>query len=182
MTDRPEYSVHHRADVQVSQDGDKITLKAPAEGVTLTADEALELASRVFEASMMAGGEDPAENDWVRIPMQYVRVAAERMELNIEGEEPPAEDSEMGDATDAEVHCWIKDQTLRNAMHIAAGSIAEHGWAVLEVIEQRPVRREDFTDTEYLQYFEQALIDSEVFLYELEEPDGEDTEGTGDAS
>ena len=51
-----------------------------------------------------------------------------------------------------------------------------------ELIEQRPVSRVDFVDTEYLQYFEQALIDSEVFLYELEEPDGEDTEGTGDAS
>lgn len=173
-----EPSPHHRADVLVSQDNDKVTLKLPADGVTLTGDEAQELASRIFEAAMRTDGEDPVENDWVRVPMQYLRVAAERMELNVEGEEAaPPEDPEMGDATSAEIHCWIKDQTLRNAMHIAAGSIAEHGWVVLEVIEQNAVTRADFTDGEYLQYFEQALIDSEVFLYELEEPEGDETEG-----
>jgi hypothetical protein len=189
MTDKREDSPHHRADVVVSQDGDKVTLKAPAEGVTLTADEAHELASRVFEAALLANGEDPEENDLVRVPMQYVRVAAERMEFTLGGEEgeggetvQPNPDPDMGDATSAEVHCWIKDQTLRNAMHIASGSIAEHGWVILEVIEQRPATRADFTDTEYLQYFEQALTDSEVFLFELEDTEGEETEGTADAS
>ena len=184
MTDKPEYSPHHRADVAVSQEADKVTLKAPAEGVTLTADEAQELASRLFEAAIFATGEDPEENDWVRVPMQYVRVVAERMEITVEGGDAvsPNPDPDMGDAKNAEVHCWIKDQTLRNAMHIAAGTIAEHGWVVLEVLEQRPATRADFTDPEYLQYYEQALIDSEVFLYELEEPEGEETEGTADAS
>jgi len=178
MADQPEYSPHHRADVLVSRDADKVTLKAPADGVTLTADEAQELASRLFEAAMRSGGEDPEENDWIRVPMQYLRVAAERMELNVDGAEPaPPEDPEMGDATSAEIHCWIKDQTLRNAMHIAAGSIAEHGWVVLEVIEQNVVTRADFTDGEYLQYFEQAILESEVFLYELEEPEGDETGG-----
>src|SRR5688572_26765703 len=125
MAEQPEYSVHHRADVEVSQDGNKVKLKAPADGVTLTADEAQELAGRIFEASARATGEDPEENDWVRIPMQYIRAAAERMEFNIEGGEPvqPNDDPDMGDATSAEVHCWIKDQTQRNAMHIAAGWI-----------------------------------------------------------
>jgi hypothetical protein len=183
MVEQPEYSPHHRADVEVSQDGDKVTLKAPAGGVALTADEAQELASRIFEAAALATGEDPEERDWVRIPMQYVRVAAERLEFEIEGQPaPPSEDdSDMGDAKTAEVHCWIKDQTQRNAMHVAAGWIAEHGWVIGEVIDQRPVARADFADTEYLQYFEQALIDSEVFLYEIEEPESEETEGTADA-
>lgn len=188
MADQPEYSPHHRADVEVSQDGDKVTLKAPAEGVALTGSEAQELASRIFEAAMLANGDDPEENDWVRIPMQYIRAAAQRLEIDAEGPgeakrpEPDDEDADMGNAKSAEVHCWIKDQTQRNAMHVAAGWIAEHGWFVLEVIEQHPVTRDDFTDTEYLQYFEQALIDSEVFLYELEETEGEATEGTADAS
>jgi hypothetical protein len=183
MAEQPEYSPHHRADVEVSQDGDKVTLKAPAGGVALTAAEAQELASRIFEASALASGEDPEERDWVRVPMQYVRVAAERLEFEVEGlpSEPNEDDADMGDAKTAEVHCWIKDQTQRNAMHVAAGWIAEHGWVVSEVIEQRPVTRGDFADTEYLQYFEQALIDSEVFLYEIEEPDSEEPEGTADA-
>ncbi len=184
MADQPEYSPHHRADVQVAQDGDKVTIKTPAEGATLTADEAMELASRVFEASALASGEDPEERDWVRVPMQYVRVAAERLELDIEGVEKPDpadEPDDMGDAKNAEVHCWIRDQTQRNAMHVAAGWIAEHGWVVTEVIEQRPVSRADFTDTEYLQYFEQALTDAEVFLYEVEETESDETEGGTDA-
>jgi hypothetical protein len=180
-----EFSPHHRADVEVAQDGDKVTLRTPPGVVTLTADEAMELASRVFEASALASGEDPEERDWVRIPMQYIRVAAERLQLSADGEDAlpdDEEDAEMAGAKDAEVHCWIKDQTQRNAMHVAAGWIAEHGWVVTEVIEQRPVTRADFENTEYLQYFEQALTDSEVFLYEIEEPESEDTEGTADAS
>jgi hypothetical protein len=187
MADQPEYSPHHRADVEVSQDGDKVTLKAPPDGVTLTAGEAQELASRLVEASALANGDNPEENDWVRIPMQYVRAAAQRLEFEVEGSgepsrpEPDDDDADMGNAKSAEVHCWIKDQTQRNAMHVAAGWIAEHGWVVLEVIEQRAVTRDDFTGTEYLQYYEQALIDSEVFLYELEE-ESEETEGTADAS
>lgn len=173
MAEKQEFSPHHRADVQVAQEADKVTLKAPAEGVTLTPDEAQELASRIFEASMVSSGEDP--EDIRRVPMQYLRVAAEKMDLSVEGEAAPPEDPEMGNATSAEIHCWIKDQTLRNGMHIAAGSIAEHGWAVLEVIEQNAVTRADFGDGEYLQYFEQALLESEVFLYELEEPEGDET-------
>ena len=184
MADQPEYSSHHRADVVVAQDGDKVTLKAPAEGATLTADEAHELAGRVYEASALARGEDPDESDIVRVPMQYMRVAAERLEFDAEGGETPAPadgPDDMGDATDAEVHCWIRDQTQRNAMHVAAGWVAEHGWVITEVIEQRPVTRADFADTEYLQYFEQALTDSEVFLYEIEEAEGDETEGGTDA-
>jgi hypothetical protein len=185
MADQPEYSPHHRADVEVSQDGDKVTLKAPAEGATLTADEAHELASRVFEASALARGEDPDESDVVRLSMQYMRVAAERLEFEVDG--APAvptgdEDADMAGAKEAEVHCWIRDQTHRNAMHVAAGWIAEHGWVITEVVEQRPVTRTDFADTEYLQYFEQALTDSEVFLYEIEEAESDEPEGGSDVS
>jgi hypothetical protein len=184
MSEQRESSPHHRADVEVAQDGDTVTLKAPAGGVALTADEAQELASRIFEASALAAGEDPEENDWVRLPMQYLRASAERMELGLEGQpEAPAagaEDDDLSSGTAAEVHCWIKDQTQRNAMHIAAGWVAEHGWAIGELVEQRPVTRKDFADTEYLQYFEQALLDGEVFLYEIERDD--EPEGTDDAS
>jgi hypothetical protein len=114
--------------------------------------------------------------------MQYIRAAAERMELEIEGQPaPPEVVSDTGDTEPtgsiAEVHCWIKDQTQRNAMHIAAGWVAEHGWVIGELLEQRPVSRIDFANTEYLQYFEQALIDGEVFLYEIEE-ESEEPEGT----
>ena len=183
MSSQPEASPHHRADVEVSQDGDKVTLKAPAGGTTLTSDQAQELASRIFEAAARAGGDDPVENDWVRLPMQYLRLAAERLDFAPEGDENkvPAPNSDEPDGSTAEVHCWIKDQTQGNAMHIAAGNIAEHGWYVAEVIEHRTATRAEFADTEYLQYFEQALVDSEVFLYEIEEDDTEGTEDSADA-
>lgn len=179
MADQPERP-HRRSDVEVSHAGGAVTLKAPAAGVTLTPDEAQELAARLVDASARADGENPEENDWTRIPMQYIHVAAERMDYEVEGNGavPPDTDEELAGAKFAEVHCWIRDQTARNAMHIAAGWIAEHGWAITEVIEQTAVERDDFTETEYLPYYEQALTDSEVFLYEIED----DKEGPSDAS
>jgi hypothetical protein len=175
-----EGSPHHRADVVVTSADGSVTLKVPDGGVTLTENEALELAGRLVEAQARAGGEDPAENDWVRVPMQYIRAAAERME--VEGADESPEEDELQGAKSAEVHCWIANQTQRNAMHIAAGSVAEHGWVVTEVIEQAPVMRTDFEGTDYLPYYEQALTDSEVFLYEIDEPETDETEGSADAS
>ena len=185
MSDKPEPSPHHRADIEVSHEGDKVMLKAPAVGVTLTADEAQALASRIFEASALARGTDLAEQDLARVPMQYVRVSADRLEFEVEGH--PAEpkiESDTGEpeptGSTAEVHCWIKDQTQHNAMHIAAGWITDHGWAISEVLEQRSVSRADFAGSEYLQYFEQALTYAEVFLFEIDED--EEPEGTDDAT
>ncbi len=182
MSDQPETSPHHRADVEVSQDGAKVTLKAPAAGATLTAAEAEHLASRIIEAAARAGGEDPVENDWVRLPMQYLRFAAERFDLTPEGDDPkPAPSSDEPQGRNCEVHCWIQGQTQSNAMHIAIGSVTEEGWFVQEVIEHETVSRADFADTDYLEYYEKALVESEVFLFEIEE-DTEGKEGSADAS
>ena len=172
-------------DIEVTHDGDKVRLTAPAAGATLTAAEAQELAARIFEAAARAGGEDPVENDWVRIPMQYLRLAAERLDFGADGEgdddnKVPAPNSDEPDGRAAEVHCWIKEQTQANAMYIAAGMIAEHGWFVQEVIEHEAATRADFADGDYLQYYEQAVTDGEVFLYEIEE-ETDDTEGSPDA-
>lgn len=170
---------NQRADIEVSHEGDKVKLKAPDGGTALTAVEAQELAGRIFEAAARANGDDPVENDWVRIPMQYLRVAAERLDFDADGDENkvPAPNSDEPQGSTAEVHCWIKDQTQGNALHIASGNIAEHGWFIAEVLEHTPVTRAE-VDADYLQYFEQALTESEVFLYEIDE---EGPEGDGDA-
>lgn len=171
MSEEQELSPHHRADVIVTQDGTSVTLKTPAGGVTLTVNQAQAVAARLIDAAAVANDEEPEENENARIPMQYIHVSAERLEYEVEGSESSAlpTDEEMGDAKWAEVHCWIRDQTARNAMHVVTGNIAEHGWVVTEVFEQIPVMRDDFTETEYLPYYEQALLDSEVFLYEIED-------------
>ncbi|AWM41942.1 hypothetical protein GobsT_69290 [Gemmata obscuriglobus] len=168
---------NQRADIEVSHDGDTVKLKAPDGGTALTAPEAQELAGRIFEAAARAGGDDPVENDWVRIPMQYLQVTAERLDFSGEGDENtvPAPNSDDPDGSTATVHCWIKDQTQNNALHITSGNIAEHGWFISEVIEHAPVKRED-VESDYVEYYDKAVAESEVFLYEINEdnPEGAD--------
>lgn len=159
-----------RAEIEVTQDAQTITLKVPEGAAHLTPSEATELAGQLLEAAMLAQGTDPDEADVARVPMQYVVVQAERLPLEVPDSDEP---DELRGATRAEVHCWIKDQTHRNGLHIIAGTVAEHGWVVTEIVEQAAVSRADF-EGEYLQYFEQALTDSEVFLYEIEDAEGEE--------
>lgn len=167
----PEFPPPQRAEIEVTLDGQTITLKVPEGAASLTADEANEVAGQLLEAAMLAQGTDPDEADIARVPMQYVIVQAERVPL--EGAPDGDEPDELRGATRAEVHCWIKDQTHRNGLHIIAGTVAEHGWVVTEIVEQAAVTRADF-EGEYLQYFEQALTESEVFLYEIENAEGEE--------
>lgn len=160
-----------RAEIEVTLDAQTITLKVPDGAANLTPDEANDVAGQLLEAAMLAQGTDPDEVDIARVPMQYVIVQAERLPLDnvTESDEP----DELRGATRAEVHCWIKDQTHRNGLHIIAGTVAEHGWVVTEIVEQAAVVRDDF-EGEYLQYYEQALTESEVFLYEIENAEGEE--------
>jgi hypothetical protein len=182
-----EDSSRDKATVILTRVGDALTLKTTAESVTLTAEEAEELARQILEAAARAHGQDPDESDSVRIPMQYIRVAAERLDDAIvqteSGEPANNEAPDTGDAKNAEVHCWIKGQTQQNAMHVASGWVNEHGWIITEVIEQEAVTSDDFEGTEYLQYYEQALTESEVFLYEIDDTqaDQDETEGSADA-
>jgi hypothetical protein len=91
-----------------------------------------------------------------QIPMQY---------LIIEAAPDPTYDHQENYAGSS-VGCWIKDQTETNASHIARGWIEAQGWVVLELTDQHPVTAETYKDkTEGREYFEQALIDSEVFVF-----------------
>ena len=66
----------------------------------------------------------------------------------------------------ANVGCWIKNQTKKNAYLIAKGWIEDHGWVTLALKDQHPVSHEDYKDKgEGRRYFEQALIDEEVFVF-----------------
>jgi len=66
----------------------------------------------------------------------------------------------------ASVGCWIKNQTAKSAILIAKGWIEDRGWVVLSLEEQYPVFEKDLEDNlEGKRYFEQALIDEEVFVF-----------------
>ena len=138
---------------------DGLRLALGGESVDLSPDEGLEAARALVEASAAAGG-PPEEQDWHRVPMQYLILAIDPdPEAGPDADEPPP----------VEVHCWIKEQTRNNAVHVAIGSVVEDGYSVTDLVEQRTVTRADFEGTELLTYYEQALTDDEVFLYVSED-------------
>jgi hypothetical protein len=99
----------------------------------------------------------PAEySEHQRVPMQYLIIDA--------AQDPTyAHEKQYGGAT---VGCWIKNQTKKNAHLIAKGWIEDHGWVPLSLEDQYPVSEETYRDKpEGRQYFEQALIDDEVFVF-----------------
>src|SRR5262245_18745632 len=154
-----EDSPLNSADVGVTYTDEVVAVRVRNQTVGLNVEEAEEFARLIVEAAARASGQNPEENDSVRIPMQYIRVAAERLEDPPEptGTDVRAVDEvpDTGNAKVAEVHCWIKDQTQTNAIHIAAGWIAEHGWFITEVLEHETVTSDNFANTEYLKYYEQ---------------------------
>jgi len=90
--------------------------------------------------------------------MQYLILAA--------AQDPTyAHEKEYGGA---HVGCWIKNQTKRNAFSIAKGWIEDSGWVPLSLEDQHPVSVETYADNhESRHYFEQALIDEEVFVFHM---------------
>ena len=83
----------------------------------------------------------------------------------------------------AYVDCYIKDQTATNALHIAKGWIADNGWHVVTVEEQREIAEEEYAeDSEGREYVRQALTDDEVFVYYVYERDDEPEETPEDAT
>jgi len=91
-----------------------------------------------------------------KIPMQYLIFDAVP-DLTVDHEEGYA---------GASVGCWIKDQTPKNAYLIARGLIQDHGWVVLGLDEQYRITAEDYDDKpEGKEFFEQALLDNEVFVF-----------------
>jgi hypothetical protein len=174
-----EPNPNRRADIEVSPDADKVALRVPGGAAALSAVEAQE-AGRPHLRGRGPGQRRRPGRERLGPPADAVpALAAEKMDVGDDGEDPnrvPAPNSDEPDGDAAEVHCWIKDQTQANAMHIAAGSVAEHGWFISEVLEHQPVSRADFAADdaqEYLQYYEQALAEGEVFLYEFSEDDSE---------
>ena len=91
-----------------------------------------------------------------RVPMQHLIIDA--------AQDPTfAHDKAFGGAT---VGCWIKNQTKKNAYLIAKGWIEDQGWVSLSLEDQQSVSEVDYTNnSESRKYFEQALIDDEVFVF-----------------
>jgi hypothetical protein len=71
----------------------------------------------------------------------------------------------------AQVGCWIQNQTKKNAYLIAKGWIEEQGWVALSLEDQHSVTASTYKDNpKGRRYFEQALIDDEVFVFFAHRP------------
>jgi hypothetical protein len=91
-----------------------------------------------------------------RIPMQYLMIDA--------AQDPTFAHEKFYDG--ATVGCWIKNQTKKNAYLVAKGWIEDHGRVSLSLEDQYPVSEVDYKEkSEGKQYFEQALIDEEIFVF-----------------
>lgn len=66
----------------------------------------------------------------------------------------------------AVVNCWIERPTLEEAIEVAQEGIRAISWIVDEPDEAYIITRDDYDDdSPGLPYFEQALIDKEVFVF-----------------
>jgi hypothetical protein len=66
----------------------------------------------------------------------------------------------------AYINCWINAESEAQAAGHASASIARAGWVVESLEQSSIVTREDYADdNEGLQYFEQALIDKELYVF-----------------
>ena len=93
-----------------------------------------------------------------RIPMQYLIIDA--------AQDPTFAHKKVCEG--ATVGCWIKNQTKKNAYLIAKGWIEDQGWVSLSLEDQYPISEEAYKEKpEGKQYFDQALIDEEVFVFNV---------------
>lgn len=79
----------------------------------------------------------------------------------------PSENSEnYADTGGAYINCWIKAKSIADATILAEIHINENEWVILKLEESYPVNYElyEYGD-ESLEYFQQAEIDGEVYVY-----------------
>ncbi len=66
-------------------------------------------------------------------------------------------------------HCWIKEQSESNGFHIARGWLIDEDWEPLELISQDAVTLSDYVVSNHLRFYQQAVLDGEVFLIEVDD-------------
>jgi hypothetical protein len=79
---------------------------------------------------------------------------------------PMARHPESKSIGGAFINCWVERSTLAEAEAVARQWINEAGWQIKSLDESRIVDRSDYDDNPAgVEYFEQALIDNEVFVF-----------------
>lgn len=79
---------------------------------------------------------------------------------------PRRESGANEDIGGAFINCWIERPTLEEAEHVARSDIEAEGWIVGNPEEAHAVDRSTYANNPVgMEYFEQALTDKEVFVF-----------------
>ena len=75
----------------------------------------------------------------------------------------------------AYVNCWVQDSNIDKTELTARRGIENNGWGITGYeYEPRQTHREEWLDGEDLQYYDQALIDREVWMFHMYEDNEEE--------
>ncbi len=141
--------------IKVVEDAIELSI-AEGNSSALSVEEARELATKLIQKAIEVKGIQNMVGEWERIPMQELVY-----DLKLKGERKMCV-------------CFIYQQTKSNAVRIASAMLQESGCEQLVLLEQDEVFREDYLSEDgetvdgEMQYYEQALIDGEVFVYYAE--------------
>ena len=90
---------------------------------------------------------------------------------------PTIESDIYNDVGGAYINCWIKTDSLQSAMKIAEKDIKNNRWVVHNLEDLGSVTNDNYDeDDNALEYYQQALMDGEVYVYHSwpnEQQDGE---------
>jgi hypothetical protein len=90
---------------------------------------------------------------------------------------PTPEAQEYQDAGGAYVNCWIQGDRREDAERRAADLIDEYGWSVEALEEGATVTSANYgPDDEDREFYEQALVEGEVLVFNTWPPGEEDEE------
>jgi len=65
------------------------------------------------------------------------------------------------------ISCWIQAVSIETARTMADLAIKENNWIVHKLEESNPIKKEDYgIGDESLEYYQQAEIDGEVYVYD----------------
>ncbi|RIJ42485.1 hypothetical protein [Pontibacter oryzae] len=90
----------------------------------------------------------------------------EEMFLLIYHGKPQSQTGDLEDIGGAYIKCWIESENFKQADIVARNEIEEMNWNVLVLDEAYTITREDYLeDKNGLEYYEQALIDKQVYVF-----------------
>jgi hypothetical protein len=94
---------------------------------------------------------------------------------------PTPDAKEFHDAGGAYVSCWIRNEDRQDAEQRARDLIQDYGWTVESLEEGSTVTSADYgPDDEDREFYEQALTEGEVLVFNTWPPGEEDEDGEED--